>query len=221
MLNTDEQGQRQQSLSVAILAGGMSRRMGTDKALLSLRPGDPPFLAATRDRVRAISDDVFVIATNRPQYAQFGMPLVQDAVPEGGALGGILTALRHARHDHCLVIPCDLPFLNLRLLTWMASQPRDYDVLIPYLPGESRQGHGYIYQTLHAIYGRACLPAIEEHLTTGRKQVIGFFDEVYVRRIDESTVRSFDPDLRSFFNANTPEALASARAIAAEIGGDR
>jgi molybdopterin-guanine dinucleotide biosynthesis protein A len=194
----------------------MSRRMGADKALISLRPGSPPFLAATRDRVRPISDDVFVIATNRPQYAQFGMPVIPDEVEDSGALGGILTALRHARHDHCLVIPCDLPFLNLALLTWMVSQSRDYDVLIPYLPGESRQGRGFVYQTLHAIYGKRCLPAIEHKLAAGRKQVIGFFDDVRVRPVDEPTVRTFDPELRSFFNANTPEALAAARAIAAE-----
>jgi molybdopterin-guanine dinucleotide biosynthesis protein A len=99
----------------------------------------------------------------------------------------------------------------------MANQPRDYDVLIPYLPGESRQGRGFIYQTLHAIYGKGCLPAIERRLAAGRKQVIGFFDDVRVRPIDEATVRTFDPELRSFFNANTPEALAAARAMAAEM----
>jgi molybdopterin-guanine dinucleotide biosynthesis protein A len=210
-------GQIEQPLSVAILAGGMSRRMGTDKALISLYPGMPPFLAATRDRVRSISGDIFVVATNRPQYAHLGMSVVADAVEDSGALGGILTALRYARHDHCLVIPCDLPFLNVALLHWMANQPRDYDVLIPYLPGESRQGRGFIYQTLHAMYGKTCLPAIEAQLAAGRKQVIGFFNDVRVRPIDEAMVRTFDPDLRSFFNANTPEALAAARAMATDM----
>jgi molybdopterin-guanine dinucleotide biosynthesis protein A len=194
----------------------MSRRMGTDKALIALKPAGPPLLAMTRDRVRSIAGDVFVIATNRPHYAQVGLPVVPDEVDDSGALGGILTALRYAHQEHCLVIPCDLPFLNAALLTWMARQPRDYDVLIPQLPGESRQGRGYIYQTLHAIYGKGCLPAIEHQLASGRKQVIGFFDDVIVRPIPEAIVRTYDPELHSFFNANTPEALATARAIAAK-----
>jgi molybdopterin-guanine dinucleotide biosynthesis protein A len=43
--------------------------------------------------------------------------------------------------------------------------------------------------------------------------VIGFFDDVRVRSIEIDEVRRFDPDLRSFFNANTPEAAEEARRL--------
>ena len=211
-----EQERSDTDLSAAVLAGGMSRRMGTDKALLALRPGDPPLAAVVVERVAAVATEVFVVAKDRPQYARLGVPVVPDRYPDGAALGAIATALAASAHDHCLVVACDMPFLSLPLLRWLAAQPRDYDVLIPHLPGESRQGPGLVYQTLHAIYSRRCLPAIERRLAAGERQVIGFFADVRVRAVDEATVCRLDPDLRSFFNANTPAAAAEARRLLAD-----
>ncbi len=198
-------------LSAAVLAGGQSRRMGEDKALLPLVPGRAPLLAIVLERLGGVADDLFVVATDRPGYAAFGAPLYADEYPEAGTLGGIATALRRARHDHCVVLACDMPFINPRFLAWMAAQPRSYDALVPRVPGESRQGTGTIWQTLHAIYGKGCVAAIERRLAVGERKVIGFFDEVRVTPIDVAQIARFDPDLRSFFNANTPEALAEAR----------
>lgn len=200
-------------ISAAVLAGGLSRRMGTDKALLPLRPGDLPLARVVIDRVREVAADVFVVASDRPAYAAFGVPVVPDRYPDAGTLGGIATALHAASHAHCLVVACDMPFLDARLLRWLVDQPRDYDVLVPRLRGESRQGGGFVYQTLHAIYAKTCLPAIERRLAAERRQVIGFFADVAVRAVDEDAVRAIDPHLRSFFNANTPEAADEARRL--------
>jgi len=200
-------------ISAAVLAGGMSRRMGTDKALLPLRPGDPPLAQIAIDRVSAVAADVFVVASDRPAYERFGVRVVPDRYPDAGTLGGIATALAEAAHPRCLVVACDMPFLSVALLDWMVAQPTDNDVLVPRLPGESRQGGGFVYQTLHAIYGQGCLLAIETRLVAEQRQVIGFFADVRVRVVDESDVRALDPMLRSFFNANTPEAADEARRL--------
>jgi molybdopterin-guanine dinucleotide biosynthesis protein A len=97
----------------------------------------------------------------------------------------------------------------------MAAEPRDYDVLVPLIPGESRQrDDGLVYQTLHAIYSKRCLPFIEKRIAEGRKQVVGFFADVRVRTFDVAEITRWDPDLLSFFNANTPEAML----VAARIG---
>lgn len=197
-------------LSIAILSGGQSRRMGKDKALLDV--GGEPLLGRVLRRVAPLSDDLLLIAPARPGYEQFAARRVDDLVPQAGPLGGIYTALTTAQHPYCLVLACDLPFVNVQLLRYMISLPRDYDVLIPALRGTSAQGGEETLQTLHAIYSRACIPAIEQQLAQGRYQVIGFFPRVHVRRIPESTVRQFDPELLSFFNANTPEAYAWALA---------
>lgn len=194
--------------------------MGTDKALLPLREGDPPLLRIVLDRLALVASDVFVVATDRPEYGRFGVPVVPDRFVEAGTLGGIATALAAAKHERCLVVACDLPFLCVPLLRWMVDQPGDEDVLIPRLPGESRQGSDFVFQTLHAVYARACLPAIEERLGAGRRQVIGFFADVRVRTVELDVVRGFDPELRSFFNANTPEAADEARRLLGGEDGD-
>ena len=193
--------------------------MGEDKALLPIVPGGPPLLAIVLERAASVATDVFVVASDRPRYAEFGADVYPDDYAEAGTLGGIATALGHARFPHCLVVACDMPFLNPSLLSWMAARPRDYDALVPRVTGESKQGGGHIWQTLHAIYGTGCLAPMLRRLAAGERKVIGFFDDVRVEEIDEATVRDHEPGLRCFFNANTPVALAEARAIvAAEHG---
>lgn len=209
--------ERWDPLSAAALAGGKSRRMGADKAFLPVVEGGPAMLAMVLDRLAKLSHDVMVVANDRVSYAPFGVRVVPDVHVGAGALGGIHAALSEAKEDYCLVVACDMPFLNSRLLQRMAQAPRDYDVLIPRLPGESRQGtDGHILHTLHAIYSKRCLPNIQAHLTANSKQVIQFFEEVAVRTIDLKEVLDCDPELRSFFNTNTPEALEMARKLVTE-----
>jgi molybdopterin-guanine dinucleotide biosynthesis protein A len=193
------------NLSIAVLAGGQSRRMGRDKALLDFLGA--PLLQRVLGRVRPLTDDLFIVATGRPEYGRFGVRVVPDRLPGAGALGGIYTAVAEASHERCLVLACDLPFVNPQLLRFMAEQPPDYDVLIPALAAErSDQGGQETLETLHAIYVRSCLPAMERQLQAGWFKVIGFFPDVRVRRLPEEVVRRYDPELLSFFNANTPEA---------------
>ena len=203
-------------LSAAVLAGGQSSRMGRDKALLPLHGGGPPLLKIVIEHLKRVASDVFIVATGRPEYESFGVPVVPDDVVGGGALAGIHAALRNASQQHCLIVACDMPFLNLALLERLAREPRDYDVLVPLTPGESRQrSDGLVYQTLHAIYSKNCLDSIERQLQTGRRQVIGFFPDVKVRTISVGENSLHDSALTSFFNANNPEALAVAAEMAA------
>jgi molybdenum cofactor guanylyltransferase len=208
-------------LSAAVLAGGQSRRMGTDKALLPLVPGGQPMLGLVVDQLSSVADDVLVVANDHERYASFGARVVPDIHSLVGALGGIQAAITWSAHEHCLVVACDMPFLNLPLLRRMFREPRDYDVLVPLIPGESRQrGDGLVFQTLHAIYSKRCLPFIEKRIADGKKQVVSFFEDVQVRTLDVAEIKRWDPHLRSFFNANTPEALLAAAQVNAQAEPD-
>src|SRR5215213_3090042 len=202
-------------LGAAVLAGGQSRRMGTDKALLPLVAGGPPMLGMVLERLSAVADDTIVVADDQPRYAAFGTRVVPDLNRHVGALGGIQAAITWSAHEHILVVACDMPFLSPALLQRMADEPRDYDVLVPLIPGESRQrDDGLVFQTLHAIYSKRCLPFIYKRIAEGNKQVVGFFEDVQVRTLDVAEIARWDPGMQSFFNANTPEALR----VAAEVG---
>jgi len=199
------------AIAAAVLAGGRSSRMGRDKALIQLEPSGPTLLELVLDRVALVADQRFIVATDRPRYGGFGVPVEPDHFPDAAALGGIATALEVVDGARCLVVPCDLPFLNGPLLTHLAKRAESADIVVPTVRGESRQRGGVIYQTLHAIYGPACLPFIGDQLKREERQIVRFFDQVTVLPIDEATVRGYDPELWSFFNVNTPEALATAR----------
>ncbi len=197
--------------SIGILAGGRSARMGFDKALIRLDSLGPCLLERTILHVGSLADDVFVVASNRPEYEQFGVTVQADLYPDAGALGGIGTAIRQAKHDRCLVVSCDHPFLNSLLLRAMVEHQGEWDALIPVLPGESRQGGMTIRQTLHAVYTKRCLPAIETAIRKGWLQTVGFLSAVKVKEIGLDEILALDPDLRSFLSVNTPEDLERCR----------
>jgi molybdenum cofactor guanylyltransferase len=202
-------GDRKQ-LSVAVLAGGQSRRMGQDKALMDVE--GRALIEYVLDAARSVSSDTLIIASDRPEYTQFGCRVVPDKFPQSGSLGGIYTAVMESAEPYCLVLACDMPFVNSDLLKFMASLERNYDLLVPSLAAErSDQGGGETLETLHAIYSKSCISAMERQLNAGVFKIIGFFSEVRVRKLAEDDVRTYDPNLLSFFNTNTPEEFRWAR----------
>jgi len=98
-----------------------------------------------------------------------------------------------------------MPFLSAPLVAHLAGRAAEADVVIPDAGGE--------LQTLHAVYGKSCLPAMERRLRAGQLRIVGFLDDVRVVRVPAEAVRRFvDPDV-AFMNLNTPEDLARARAL--------
>jgi molybdopterin-guanine dinucleotide biosynthesis protein A len=191
-------------LTAAILVGGKSRRMGTNKALATIRPDGTTVVESVVRALRQVAEEIVLVGSHdvARNYAFLDLPWVADIVPDSGPLGGIHAALTGTGNSHLLVTACDMPFLNVDLLRYMMSLPRGYDVLVPVI-GQP--------QPLHAIYARSCLPLIEESLHEGRYKVSGWFDRANVRTIGESVVAQFDPSLRFSFNVNTPEDLVLAR----------
>lgn len=187
--------------------------MGQDKALLRLRPGDPPLLQLVLDQVGPLTTDLFIVGPSRPGYDQFGIPIVPDLAPGLGPLAGIAAALAHARHSACLVVACDMPFLNPALLRHMVERPRSgVDALVPLIPADpANPDSTLVYQSLHAIYQRTCFGPIQRQLATGNRRVSGFYPEVRLQTVTAAEANAYDPDLRSFVSLNTPEAVARAR----------
>lgn len=187
------------SVTAAIMAGGKSKRMGQDKAWIEL--DGEPIIRRVANVLAMVADEVIVVA-NDPRYAALGLRVVPDTFPDGGALGGIATGVGAATHDRVLVAACDMPFLSAEVWRVLLDHRYEADVVIPRIGGE--------YETLHALYTKACLAPMERALGAGKMRVISFFDEVRVQAIDERELRVADPTLRSFTNVNTPEELASA-----------
>ncbi len=190
-------------LSVAIQAGGQSKRMGRDKALVPL--GGKPLIEHVLDRVRNLGDEV-LITSNRPDtLAYLGLPIHGDPNPGAGALAGLHTALEAASGKYVLVIACDMPFVEPALLQHMIQLSSQFEIVIPSMGGR--------YEPLLAIYARSLLPRIEATLAQGEMRMISFYSQAQMRHVYEDEIKRFDPEMRSFFNINTPQDLARAEGM--------
>lgn len=199
-------------LSVVVVAGGKSVRLGEDKRQLRLwGPQGPTLLEHTVELVSRFSQDVVVVLNDPQSWSALGATLVPDAFPNG-VLGGIYSGLSAAAYEHALVVAGDMPFLNEALIAWMIEQPRTYDVLVPRVGnGKARNRLGV--ESLHAIYGRGCREPIRRQLETGNPQVIGFFEHVAVQYVEPTEIALFDQEEIAFKNVNTPQDLADVRRI--------
>ena len=192
-----------------IQAGGRSTRMGgAPKALLEL--GGKRIIERVVDAVASVLDDL-VVVTNTPElYAFLGLTMVADAFPEGGALGGIYTGLRAAGGEAAFTVACDMPFLHPAIVRMVVERAGEGDVVIP------RTGEQL--ETMHAVYGKRCLGAMEARLRAGALKIVGFFSDVRVVEVDAAAIARHRAPEVAFMNVNTPAELARARALVTEIG---
>jgi len=197
-------------VSAVVLAGGMSRRLGRDKAVEPL--GGRPLIARVLSRVAQVTDETVVVVNDATRASE--LPLDRDVVaavdryPGAGSLGGIFTGLEAAQTDWALVVACDMPFLNVPLLRRILSLREGCDAVVPVVEGRP--------EPTHAAYSRTCLPHIERRLQANDLKISRFFENVDVGYLPQLAVDEYDPGHLSFFNVNTEQDLARARQIAGD-----
>ncbi len=194
-------------LTVVIQAGGESRRMGQDKALIPFL--GRPMIARVLQRLAPIADEL-IVTTNRPQEFNFlTCARVPDLMPGRGALGGVYTALSCASNPLVAVIACDMPFVNPRLVEAQCTAliAHNADLVIPRYDGRM--------EPLHAVYDRdICLPFVYDALQNNRWRVDAWFDQVNIHYFEKEDILKIDPEMRSFWNVNTLEEVSAAIAYA-------
>ena len=203
MMNEEQPGRPSSAtIGAAILAGGASSRMGRNKALLRLSANGPTLIETVVARLAQGGFPTPAIITNTPgEYTFLHLPSLPDDTPGNGALGGILTALRHSPHSRVLVVACDMPFLNPALLRYMASVPAGYDALAPTWTDPA--GKCYV-EPLHAIYSKTTIPTIERSIAAGELKLHELLSALNTTYLHEEDARQYDPQLLSFRNVNTP-----------------
>ncbi|WP_428569031.1 MAG: molybdenum cofactor guanylyltransferase [Solidesulfovibrio sp. DCME] len=188
-----------------ILAGGKSSRMGRDKAWLSFF--GQPLLCRVAAVVRGVVGELFVSGRDP---AAFGIdaPWLADQTPGLGPAGGIVTVLE-ATGRSCLVVSCDLPFLDEatlhRLVAAWRKRP-DGALMTTFRIVET----GYV-ESLVAVYDPAGVPLLRECLARGERRLSGIFPEPLRCYIDYN--RADQNMARPFFNVNSPPDLVLARGM--------
>ncbi|MCI2430516.1 molybdenum cofactor guanylyltransferase [Candidatus Acetothermia bacterium] len=181
--------------SIILLAGGRSRRMGQDKALLPWH--GRTLIEDLVVRLKELSDDLLVITGEKIRYRDLlRVPIFADEIVDQGPIGGLYTGLKRARHEYSLVVACDMPLVGPALVK-LLSQEIDEKVwaIVP-------EVRGHRVPTL-AIYHKSSLSVIEQLLSLGRTSLQALLDSVSLKVIPEERLRECDPQLRSFINLNS------------------
>ncbi len=187
------------TLSAAILVGGLSRRMGKNKALLRLGPG--LVLQRMLDTARQAVDGPICLVGRAGELEPYRdafpkLALVTDGDRPRCVLAGIEAAI-HWAGGRVLVLACDLPMVPPALLTAMVSHAPAADVVAI----ESPKGS----EPLLAVYGTGCVGPICRAFDQGRFKAVSFHDEVVVELFPEARRVALDPEGRAFWNMNTPQ----------------
>ncbi len=187
-------------ITLAILTGGKSTRMGEDKSLVTFM--GRPLITCVIDRLEQLAHEIILIGQESPLYRTLGFRMAPDLVVDKGPLGGLYTALVHAEQPLIVVVGCDMPFASIELLTYELEilQSGNLDAVIP----TSARG----LEPLHGIYRKdTCVPLVKEALDQGKTRLISWFDKAHVRTLSVDETNRFDPLDRVFFNINTHQDL--------------
>jgi len=192
------------NVTAAILAGGASRRMGTDKAGLVWR--GRTLLARVADAATAAGLPVVVVGRSEPAgWDVAGCGFAPDDEPGLGPLGGLVSALR-ATTGPVLLLSCDMPLLTEDAVRWLADAASAMALDRGLVTVTDRP------QQLFAVYTQAVLPLAEARAAGDDRSLRGLIAQGGFAEIAA-------PDwvcvqLRS---ANTPEEWADLAARSGEI----
>jgi len=196
-----EKGARGQNLTGVVLAGGLSSRLGHDKASVRLaHDWDLDLLAKAVTVLRSCCQQIIVVGREHPDYECY-----PDAIPGRGPVGGIATALEICA-GACLVLSCDLPFMEAkvleRLVACRAERP-DNALVTSY----RQKDIGHV-EALVAVYEKEALPFFQTCTAESKLKISRVVPQERQHFLEYAADEALP-----FFNINYPADLLVARKI--------
>jgi molybdopterin-guanine dinucleotide biosynthesis protein A len=184
----------------AVLAGGLSSRMGTPKAIIEL--ASRPLVARVVGTVGSAGLDPVVVAKPDSPLPKLDCRVLAEPSEPHHPLTGIVTALGASAGRGVVAIACDMPLVPSKLLTWLAQMEEPVAVC---------EVNGNL-EPLLGRYSPQVAEQLRESLDAGApmRQAVAALDP-YV--IPEDRVARFGDPERIFFNVNTPDDLEEAERL--------
>lgn len=178
-----------------VLAGGMSRRMGTDKAFVEIE--GVPMIQRVLRALAECCFEVLIATKDLSAYEHLGVRGIPDRLALQAPLVGVCSGLRAASTGWAFVVACDMPHLSPDAVRLLARLAEGHDAAVPWVDGR--------WHPLHAVYATSTLPLFESHLAAGELRMWAALESLRVRRVTAAEIATADPDLRTLHNANTAQ----------------
>jgi molybdopterin-guanine dinucleotide biosynthesis protein A len=198
--------------SAVILTGGSSTRFGQDKAVFELK--GKPLLKIVTDTASTVANEIIVVTNTQERadtYAEFLEPDVKFAIDfeqEKGPLIGALTGFEKAQGTYSLLLPSNTPLVSVEVLDLLFELSPGKTAVIPRWPNQQ-------IEPLHAVYHtKTALKAGRMAIEDGFLNVQAMIDNMGgLRYISTLAIQTLDPELKTFFNVNTPIDLKMAETL--------
>ena len=181
-------------LQAFILAGGQSRRMGSDKS--QLRIENETFVERIAACLSQVTDSVTLV---NPHHEHPGFRSIVDQYPGWGALGGLHAALAAGQSEWAIVVACDLPFVTAGLFNYLASQRENHDTVVPLQPDGRPQPLAALYRI------DPCRQRAAELIESGKRRPLDLLELVNTRWVPFTELTNLDQAEKFFVNINTPD----------------
>ena len=187
-------------IHVAVLAGGQSRRMGRDKALLPL--GGQLLIERVLAAARPLAYPGLIVG-DPAAYGHLGWPVLPDCRPGCGPLGGLYTALGTTAAP-VLLLACDLPFLTPAFLRYLVDRRGPHQAVVPHTAAG--------LQPLCALYEPSCMAAVKAAMQADQLGMRRLLSNLSLDLVREKDWRPYDEHGLLFANLNAPAEYQRARA---------
>jgi molybdenum cofactor guanylyltransferase len=186
------------TLSILILAGGLSTRMGTDKALMPFE--GLPLLMHVFQTAKTLNLPIAIVTPWPERYVALDLPgatFIAETTVAQGPVAGLVCGLERAGSEWVLLLACDMPRLDSVVLrSWAQSLPEASNNILALVPRHDNQ-----WEPLCAFYRRSALDSLKSYLATDRKSFHQWLTENPVQILPVS-------NLKMFFNCNQLEDLS-------------
>lgn len=186
--------QEKTKMQAFVLAGGRSKRFGSNKALYRL--GDKTLIEHTCGRLSSLFGRVRILARDSCPLGDPGFEILPDLREEACPLSGIYSGLKYLGEGKAFFLACDLPLARIRLLKYILKLSTGFDAVVPHT------GKGL--EPLCAVYDASCTDAVESAFSSGNLKADSFLGDVRTKIVEKKELTRYDPDLITFSNVNTP-----------------
>jgi molybdenum cofactor guanylyltransferase len=174
-LGTPTRWRLTEDATAVVLAGGRSRRMGTDKSMLLI--DGQPMIEHICQQLRGTFAKVLISANDTEKFSFLGLEVIPDRIPDQGPLRAVASALEASQTELNLIIGCDIPQIRLPVARRMLAEAEDADVVIPVTEDGKEQ-------PLFAVYRRSIRRRMDAALESGARRLADIYSLCRVRRIE-------------------------------------